>query len=230
MIKQFIGGNWVPQNLGKKGVTGVTGSGGSTGPTGNTGPRGYPSDHASMLTNFTNAKALSFFDFQNDNISTLSLVNATIYLAMMYVPDLTTITGLYLPKQANSNLMTYNNNNKVGLYTSNGTTLTRIAQSANDGTIWNSPAMRSVPFTSTVNVQGIVYGAFLLNYSATGGNPSMPVLNIATATAHATGNTSSGGVSGMFRSGTIGSQTDLGTTIATSGVTSAAKMPLIGLY
>jgi hypothetical protein len=97
-----------------------------------------------------------------------ALGDGTIYVMGVYLPVASTITGVKW-WQAVSGSYTADNNNVVGLYTYSGGTLTQVAVSANDGTMWQGTAnsIQSKAFTSTYAASpGLYFVMLLYNQSA----------------------------------------------------------------
>ena len=112
-----------------------------------------------------------------------TLVNQTVRYFAYYLPTAQTITGVKWFQNTIGNY-TANNYNGVGLYTYSGGTLTQVASSTNDGTIWQTAAsgsMGSKAFSSTYSAAaGVYYIALLYSASAQTTAPALaaPANNI----------------------------------------------------
>jgi hypothetical protein len=88
-----------------------------------------------------------------------TLVNQSVRFFAYYLPNAQTITGVKW-YQVTIGSYTANNYNGVGLYTYSGGTLTLVASSTNDGTIWQTAAtgtMGSKAFSSTYSASAGIY-------------------------------------------------------------------------
>lgn len=101
--------------------------------------------------------------------TSFNLVDNRMELAAVWLPVAATLTGVKW-WQAFQGVYTADNNNKVGLYTYNGSgTLTLVASSANDGNIWKAGTQNfaSKAFSSTyAAAAGLYFIALLYNSSA----------------------------------------------------------------
>ncbi len=94
--------------------------------------------------------------------------DARVQFSAVWLPEDATLTGVSFLTRVQGNF-TGDNNNKIGLYSYSGGTLTRVAQSANDENIWKSAAgtWTEVPFSSTyAATAGLYFVASLYNQSA----------------------------------------------------------------
>lgn len=96
-----------------------------------------------------------------------TLVDARQQLIGIYLPYKATITGLGWIQKTTGDT-TADNNNKVGLYTSDGTNLTLVASSADDGTLWEQgTGVQQKAFSSTYAAEaGMYWASILANWSA----------------------------------------------------------------
>lgn len=144
----------------------------------------------------------------------------------VYLPYDQTLTGIKWIQVVNGVTVTQDNNNKVGLYTSDGTTLTRVAVSANTNPMWtNGTGTQGVAFTPTyAATAGLYYIAVLGNWSAAG---TIPTLAGMTAIDTALLNPN-----GCFLNGSLSGSTDLlsSYTISAISKTGLASMYWLGLY
>lgn len=150
-----------------------------------------------------------------------------IFIAV-YLPTAQTITGAVAYQSVQGNY-TGDNNNKVGLYTYSGGTLTLVASSTNDSELWKATANTFVSkdFSSPYSASaGLLVIAFLWNNSASTTAPSLgraaTTINLA---AMAPGTTNSGKLIG-----TLTGQTDLPSSQAMSGITGTASVIWGGIY
>lgn len=228
MLKRYESGLWVPATVALRGDTGIAGNTGATGDTGDTGPTGYTASDAAKVA-VTTFKCQNVDEFFNGNFGGNPIVDGRLYLMAMYLPVASSITGMRLCVGTAGNF-TADNNNKVGLYTSNGTTLTKVAESANDSTIWSTASdFKSVPFTAPYAASvGLLYGAFLYNSSAQTSAPELYGMQISSAVRTAIQLAAK--TNNEFRMGYLASQTDLPSSITMSAVTTGAELPFIGCY
>ena len=156
----------------------------------------------------------------------ITLGDALAFFVAMYVPYDVTITGLGWVQRVTGST-TGDNNNKVGLYTTDGTTLTKAAESTTDANLWDvATGWQTKAFSSTVAVAGgsVVYAAIIGNWSASVTAPAISgvgvtqtaVLNVGMATPK--------------RFGFISGLTDLPATQALSGLTGGFNMPWLSAY
>lgn len=154
-------------------------------------------------------------------VTSLTLTNQTIFGTAIYLPVAATLTGVYW-YQATQGSYTANNNNRVGLFTSDGTNLTNVASSSDDGTLWKaaSASWGNKAFSSTYPAAAGVYWVLGLYCRS------------AAATAPVIGSHNSVANVGLLKCNntnpaihfTIGSQTNLpSTTTAWSGVSTATS-------
>lgn len=159
-----------------------------------------------------------------------TFVDGTVKFWVLYLPYDATITGVGWLQGTQGNY-TADNNNKVGLYTSDGTNLTLVASSASDDALWSTYAAGTVgqkAFSSTYAAQaGRYWVAALYNNS---GQTTAP-------TVYATPNATSGIVNDVLMSDTdefttcsVAGLTDLPATQAWSGVTLAGQNQFWFLY
>lgn len=103
-----------------------------------------------------------------------TMVDGRVYFISLYLPYDATITGVGFIQNVQGDT-TADNNNKIGLYTSDGTTLTLVASSADDGTLWESAAgVVQKAFSSTYAAQaGLYFVSALYNSSAEAAAPQI---------------------------------------------------------
>lgn len=160
------------------------------------------------------------------NITTnSSLQDGQLMLCAYYLPFSATITGVKWWQVTQGNY-TADNYNGVGLYTYSGGTLTLVASSTDDGTIWKATGntMNSKAFSSPYSASaGVYYIGALLNFSGTA--PLNPAVG-------ATANKANGNVGDFTNSAkincTLSSQTSLTTPITIS--TTTATVATMGFF
>ena len=154
--------------------------------------------------------------------------NNTMRVFAYYLPNAQTITGV---KWWSNTIGSYTaaNYNGVGLYTYSGGTLTLVASSTNDGTIWQTAAsnsMGSKAFSSTYSASaGIYYIAMV--YSASAGTGTSFAI---TTTNTQTNQTSFDFTNSAKLSASIGATTSLPSTIAMSTMTGSTIGYFMFLY
>lgn len=175
-------------------------------------------------------RAVSPVVHQNNDWRTLAgatgLGNNTLQLASIWVPDTRPLNGVAFEMDTQGNY-TANNNNKIGLYSSDGTTLTLVASCANDGNLWKAAvggAQKAFSAPYTPPAPGVYFIGALYNSSALVQTPLLgrqPALT--TNSAKAWGNDS-------LLHGTVATMNDLPATQALSGVTATLNPLWFGLY
>lgn len=162
------------------------------------------------------------------NTSSSLVDGQTIYIGV-YLPTPKTLTGIKVyPRTVGA--YTANNNNRIGLYSYSGGTLTLVASSANSGTLWTSASttVQNIPFSATYNaVEGLYFVALLYNHSAQTTAPALAggviTYNLSqTSTAYEFTNTAK-----LF--GTLNG-TDLPATAAMSSILATGICLWVGLY
>lgn len=162
----------------------VTGRQGDQGPvglkgaTGGVGPRGIAGEQSAAFAAARETGILmQVYDIgQSDNGSGDAMVNGAINFSLMYLPRPETLTGMIVPLGAQG-VFTPSGDNKVGLYATDGSTLTLVAESANNSGIWTAAAASAtaIPFTTPYAAQpGYYYAAALWSASAVTTAPTMP--------------------------------------------------------
>lgn len=165
---------------------------------------------------------------QYSNVST-AMVDGQIKYTAVYLPKAQTLTGIKVYVRV-LGVYTGDNNNRVGLYSYSGGTLTLVASSANSGTLWTSAAnaVQTIAFSSTyAAAAGIYYVVFLYNNSAQTTAPSL-------ASAVALNNLVMGStVWGFTNSAKLygtSTGTDIPSSIAMSSITSSVIPSWVALY
>jgi hypothetical protein len=162
--------------------------------------------------------------------TSLTLTTGFVRYMAVYLPTPATLTGVKLLMRTKGSY-TANNNNRVGLYSYSAGTLTLVASSANDGTLWQtatSGTLFSVPFSSTyAAAAGVYFVGFIYSSSA---QTTAPVIG-AGVTLPVSAQTSADFTNSAFLTGSISGQTDIATsTQAASGVTAQTTMPWVSVY
>lgn len=169
------------------------------------------------------AQTFDFYMCRND--VGINVNDNIIRYQAIYLPYDQTLTGIKWIQVVTGNT-TGDQNNKVGLYTSDGTTLTRVAQSTNDLNLWDvATGNAGKAFSSTYAASaGLYYIATLGNYSAITTTPTVAgITSVDTALLNP---------NGCFLNGSVSGSNDLPATQLISGIskTSAASMYWLGLY
>lgn len=157
-----------------------------------------------------------------------SLVDNTVRFMAVWLPSSATITGVRVYVRTLGNY-TGDNNNKVGLYSYSGGTLTLVASSTNSSSLWTSAAnaFQTIAFSSTYAAQpGLYFVALLYNQSAQTTAPALAggtaLNNVAMATML--------GTNSIKFIGTLSGQNDLPSTQASSGITGSTASYWVALY
>lgn len=162
--------------------------------------------------------------------STLTLVDGTIYLSAIHIPYACTINGVGWV-QTTAGDTTADNNNKIGLYTSDGsTTLTKVAECADDGGLWEDAAgYVGKDFTATYAATAgqTVFVAALANWSAVATSPAIAA---APALSHAVLMDLDLSSADLKLVATQAAQADLGDTEAWSDFTAGTAQPFFVLF
>jgi hypothetical protein len=165
-----------------------------------------------------------------DQMSTTSFdaADGTAYWTAVWLPSPQTLTGVKFWLGAQGNF-TGDNFNGFALYTYSAGTLTQVATSANDETIWKGTAntFQTVPFTATYSASaGLYFVAFIFNSSATTTAPKFGI-----SASVATGGMQAGDFTNSAKlNSTQTSQTTLSSTKAFTSLTVTTLRPWIGLY
>lgn len=90
-------------------------------------------------------------------------------LNTIYVKNDTTVNGVKIDITTASSSVVYGLENSLQLYKYNGGTATKVATTANDGTVYDSPeGWICIPFTSPVRISKGYYGIGILTYMTSG--------------------------------------------------------------
>jgi hypothetical protein len=167
---------------------------------------------------------------QYANVAT-NMVDGQIKYTAVYLPKFATLTGMKVYVRTVGNY-TGDNNNRVGLYTYDGSngTLTLVASSVNNASLWTSGAnaVMTVPFSATYDaVAGIYFVGYLYNQSAQVTAPALAscvALNNLAMAGAAMGFTNSAKLHGT----SLG--TDLPASILSSAITASAIASWVAVY
>lgn len=161
--------------------------------------------------------------------TTFNLTNSQAFGVPIWLEKAYTLTGA-VHFQATTGAYTANANtgNLMGLYTSDGTNLTRVAVTGDTGSIWKGTASTYVQtaFTSTYSASaGLYWLVGLWNRTAV---TTTPVMAAGTSYSNAAvGKPNNTSVAFNF---TLASQTSMPSSIAWSSVTAVATQPWLGVY
>lgn len=158
----------------------------------------------------------------------ISLANNVARYMVVYINRNITITGVKW-FQISQGSYTANNNNYVALYSYSGGTMTQVAISANNASLWTVAAttMGSAPFTSPyAATPGVYFIGILYNESA---QTTAPSIAFGTGTNQFISESLDFTNSAKF-SGTVATQNTLPSTQAMSGVSSSVSVPWLALY
>lgn len=158
-----------------------------------------------------------------------TLTSQTEYYFQVVLDKAQTLTGIYW-YQFTKGSYTSSNENRVGLYTYSGGTLTLVASTTNDGTLWQTATSGTAgnkAFSATYSASiGTYYVGALYSSSAV---VTVPVIGSGTAMV-------GGGVSSMTFTNSakiaanVTGQTTLATSQAMSGLTASSVVRWFGLY
>lgn len=153
-----------------------------------------------------------------------ALVDARNYLTAVYIPYACTITGVSWCETVQGNF-TGDNENSFSLYTSDGTTLTEAASSANDANIFKAATgVQATPFATPYSASaGVYWVGTLYNNSATVTDPSWAVIS-PSAQQNARLPTN------VVMCGYVAGKSVQASTYAWSSVTASSVTPWVGLY
>lgn len=161
--------------------------------------------------------------------SSIGTDGQVVFIALDYIYVAQTITGV-LWWQSVISSGTFDNNNKVGLYSYSGGTLTLVASSTNDANIWKTFANNTLgnkAFTTPyAAAAGQYFVGYIYNTSVTGTAAQFG----GTTNAVAAGLQAMNFTNSAKLIGTVSGQTDLPATQAMSGVTSVITTIWAGIY
>lgn len=156
-----------------------------------------------------------------------NLTDGQIRWVATYLPTAQTITGIRVYTRVLGSY-TGDNNNRVGLYSYSGGTLTLVASSSNLSTLWTNAAnsFHTIAFSGTYSASaGIYFVAILYNNSA---QTTAPAVAVGTALNNAAmanlGFTNSAKLYGTSNA------TDLPASIAMSSITASTAITWVSLY
>ena len=134
------------------------------------GPSGLITDYSMLAYGAlgSSVKGQSIGFSVNQITTSVTLADGQLRGIAVWVPQAATITGVRW-YQATQGVYTADNNNKVGLYSYSGGTLTLVASSTDDGNIWKaaSGTWGTKDFSATYGASpGIYFVAMLYNSSA----------------------------------------------------------------
>jgi len=182
----------------------------------------YPATNAYSLLKAAN------YD-PSDATGATVLTDAAMYLCAIYLPAAATLTGVAWSQNVAGDT-TQDNNNRIGLYTSDGTNLALVASCADDGTLWEG-------------AQGIKQKAFSSTYAAAAGSywigalPNWSAASVVPQLACKDTNVDYAGLNavlpitaGTIQNGVMTGQTDLPAAPLWSSVVSTVAAPWFGVY
>ena len=150
--------------------------------------------------------------------SSAVLTSGTMRFIAIYLPKSDSLTGVKWMQTTIGNY-TANNENRIALYTYNAGTLTLVASSTNDGTLWSTATtgtMGSKAFTSKYYANaGLYFIGLLWSASATTTAPSLAISTNLGSVVNTSDFTNSGRISCTTNTTTIPSSISLSTTSST---------------
>jgi len=150
--------------------------------------------------------------------SSAVLTSGTMRFIAIYLPKSDSLTGVKWMQTTIGNY-TANNENRIALYTYNAGTLTLVASSTNDGTLWSTATtgtMGSKAFTSKYYANaGLYFIGLLWSASATTNAPSLAISTNLGSVVNTSDFTNSGRISCTTNTTTIPSSISLSTTSST---------------
>jgi hypothetical protein len=162
------------------------------------------------------------------NANELAMEDAKVFVAAIWIPHSMTITGVgFIPRTPGD--FTGDNENKIGLYSHSAGTLTKVAESANDQTIWKATTqvLKQVPFTSpyAATGEGLFFVAGLCNYSAVVTPPTIYGADTA-----AWGTKSLGFTNSQLLFGSANNNATLPNSISSASLAGTTRRPYFILY
>lgn len=155
-----------------------------------------------------------------------NLVDGEVFFSAIYIPRKYTLTGV-MWRQNTQGAYTADNNNRIGLYSYSGGTLTLVASCANDGNLWKgaSATIISKAFSATYDADpGIYFIGALYNQSA---QSTQPVVSGGPAHTHPSGTIFTNSAK---LNGTLASQANLPSSQAMSGITESTTCRWYAVY
>lgn len=165
-----------------------------------------------------------------DMTGTVALATGQVRVFRVPVPVAATLTGIRW-FQTTQGVYTANNENRIGFYTLDPATgtLTLVASTADDGTMWSTPTAGSYAnkdFTTPYNAgAGVYFAVMLYNTSAQTTAPSIGAKSVTNANAFVLDFPNSIRLSGLKSS-----TTTLPATLAMSAITSTTALPYLEVY
>lgn len=151
--------------------------------------------------------------------------NQARYVAV-WLDSATTLTGIAL-YQSVAGVYTADQTNQVGLYTYSGGTMTKVAESTNNGNLWKSSGLIKEPFSSTyAAAAGLYFVGMVYNQSGQTTAPVMFVCPYPNNTAAMTLDFTNSAKT----HGTVATQNALPATQASSGTTANNNKIWVALY
>ena len=188
-----------------------------------------PSHYERMMSAMgSSIKAICFPCNYTLPTTSAALTDGFLKFLAVWVPYDMTITGVGWFQVTQGNY-TADNNNKIGLYSFSGGTLTLVASCANDGALWKatSGTYTTKAFSSTyAATKGLYFIALLYNNSAEVTAPTVAV----SATLQGTTQVTLDLTNSSKLLGGITAQTDLPASQAMSGVTASQSAQMFTLY
>ncbi len=189
---------------------------------------GYPADTGDQaLLNAMGWEGVTqSYSMSSDPGTTLTLVDGTAYFTAIYLPYDMTLTGVQYV-QGTTGSFTDDNNNKIALYNVSGSSLARVATTADQGSsgdLWEDTAntVAREAFTSTyAATAGLYYVGMLANWSAVVTSPTIRI-----ATARPAGHSSLLNTGSLFPGWSRVGQTDLGTSFSISLMDTSFDQPI----
>lgn len=223
----------VPGAAGAQGPQGIQGDPGAQGPAGANGAdgapgiNGYYSNLAYQALGSTIKAETVNFPLAYCNTALALTDNQSRFIAI-YLPNDATITGVCFYCRTTGNF-TGDQFNGLALYSYNNGTMTKVAETANDQTIWKQAAnsIRQIAFSVPYAAQaGIYFIGLLYNNSA---QTTAPAIAAGTAVNNAAMQSLLFTNSAKL-SGTVNTQNSLPSSRAMTGVTGNTAMPWMALY
>lgn len=158
----------------------------------------------------------------------LNMASQTIYVVPVYLKTAQNVTGVKWYQNTKGNY-TASNENRIGLYTYSGGTLTLVASTANDGTLWqtaNNTTYGNKAFSNSYSASaGLYFVALLYSSSA---QVTAPQIGMGSATVGSSVIGDFTNSAKLFSAQT--SITALPSSQAMSGLTVTTSTPWVGLY
>lgn len=155
------------------------------------------------------------------------LVDQRLYLVPMWLPEDETLTGLSWAQTVQGST-TADNENRVGLYTTNGTTLTLVASCASDDDLWDDAAgIIEKDFSSTYAASaGVLYAGLLYSSSAEATPPEIASRSVLSGQYMDMGMPAN-----VYRCHRLSSQTSLPSSVTLSATSeNFSGIPSVGVY